>query len=236
MGAGPSVAGAVAVRYDACYAPHPFMIPAVVFASGLSVGMFASPLFFRSGGSLAVDDAVNAVPSAIAHYGLSGPKDVMRRFVISFSEGMVPPLIKLVVLASCALATTFGFVCYVDVAFAALVALVAVELALVCETPWYSFEHEASTAALVTTLTAAALAASAAYVRVDPRYPPWLFAVLIALVLAVGASFAAHPLVVRALHALPQRCLPRGVQIERERLSYSEAAFGTIIVATAVLV
>jgi hypothetical protein len=184
--------------------------------------------------------------SAGAEAGRPPPrgKKLWKRLLISFSESFVLWQCRCVLYTGCALASVFGFVCFSDPIFACGILVASVELALVGATPWCSYEHEICAFIFVVSLLAAQVAACVVFLRVDPRYPFWVYGTLVGISLVLSVLFGLHPLVVAYARTVPisassssskptRYCL---AWLERERLSWMEVLLGSTFVATFILV
>lgn len=241
----------VCVRFAAgCYPAHPLLVYTAILAACFFLAILIRQWKFRRAFAVwrsdlplspisqnadrATAEGVTAMRAARAEtardYGLARVSDVMGRCTITFSEGFIPLESRIVAIAACVLASVYAFVCLCDVALAGCVLVDCVALGLVALTPWYSFEHEASTFVFVVLLLAQQVAICVAYLRSQVYFP-----ILVSIGLVACALFALHPFVLVAIKASPARLRPALACLERERLAGMEYAIFAVFAVTSVL-
>ncbi len=219
------------VRYPACYAPHPFLVPACIAAATLGVDSLMQVFFKSEGDVLELDSRVGVKQDMASEYRA---RDVFPRWFISISETLLPRASRWVLTTGSTLAVVWSWTCYPNPAYASVVTVIAVAFNVVGYTRWTSFEHEMATSMLSIITLGVQLTESIVFIL--PR-EGGLFIALVTVQLLLCAFFALHVPVTGCIYKLEDEN-KRNVRAwwERERLTLGEWLNVAWFVLTACLV
>lgn len=177
------------VRFDVCYGEHPFLIYSSIVGATLVIASLMQVYFTSIGDVLEVDNRGRVAKNMKDAYGV---ENAPPRWCISISETLLVRAARIMLILGSILATSFGWVCFPNPAYPAVITTCASALLVVGFTTWNKFEHEMATTMLTLLMLAIQLAECIVFIRVDPRIENWVFPFLVSIQLILVASFGLH--------------------------------------------